>query len=347
MLGDRALGVAGEVSGKLADFGGQLVYLNRRHRWNWAAALEVSPYRIGYLSRRDDPATGQTTVTETIERQPSRGAFGVTSYPFNSSTRVEFAGGMHALSFTRQVRTGTYITATRELIDIEEETSAIAPTLYLAQARAALVHDTSFFGATSPLYGARYRLEIGRTAGSLHYVTALADWRRYYLPVEPFTIAVRALHYGRYGQDAENDQLVDLYAGHPEFVRGYGVGSFSAADCLRGAGSSECGVFRSLLGSRVLVANLELRAPLMGLFSGTLEYGRLPLDVALFADAGVAWSDVDRPEFAGGARRIVRSVGGAIRANAFNLFALEISVARPLDRANRSLQWQLGIRQGF
>jgi Tol biopolymer transport system component len=347
MLGDRALGVAGEVSGKLADFGGQLVYLNRRHRWNWAAALEVSPYRIGYLSRRDDPATGQTTVTETIERQPSRGAFGVTSYPFNSSTRVEFAGGMHALSFTRQVRTGTYITATRELIDIEEVTSAIAPTLYLAQARAALVHDTSFFGATSPLYGARYRLEIGRTAGSLHYVTALADWRRYYMPAEPFTIAVRALHYGRYGQDAENDQLVDLYAGHPEFVRGYGVGSFSAADCLRGAGSSECGVFRSLLGSRVLVTNLELRAPLVGLFSGTLEYGRLPLDVALFADAGVAWSDIDRPEFAGGARRIVRSVGGAIRANAFNLFALEISVARPLDRANRSLQWQLGIRQGF
>jgi hypothetical protein len=347
MLGDRALGVAGEVSGKLADFGGQLVYVNRRHRWNWAAALEVSPYRIGYLSRRDDPATGRTTITETIERQPSRGAFGIASYPFNMSTRVEFTGGVHALSFTREVRTGTYATATRELLSLDQETTTIAPNLYLAQVRAAVVHDTSYFGATSPLYGGRYRLELGRTAGSLHYVTALADWRRYFMPVEPVTVAIRALHYGRYGQDAEDHQLVDLYAGHPEFVRGYGVGSFSAADCLRGAEGAECSVFRSLIGSRVLVANLEVRAPLVGLVTGTLDYGRVPFDVAFFADAGVAWSDVDRPEFAGGARAVVRSIGGAVRANAFNLFAVELSIARPLDRENRRLQWQLGIRQGF
>ena len=59
------------------------------------------------------------------------------------------------------------------------------------------------------------------------------------------------------------------------------------------------------------------------------------------------WSDVDRPEFAGGARGVVRSIGGAIRANAFNLFAVELSIARTLDREDRSLQWQLGIRQGF
>jgi hypothetical protein len=36
-----------------------------------------------------------------------------------------------------------------------------------------------------------------------------------------------------------------------------------------------------------------------------------------------------------------------VRANAFNLFAVELSIARPLDRENRRLQWQLGIRQGF
>jgi Tol biopolymer transport system component len=347
MLGDRALGVSGEVSGRLADFGGQLVYVNRRHRWNWAAALEVSPYRIGYLSRRDDPAQGRTTVTETIERQPSRGAFGFASYPFNGSTRVEMSGGLHALSFSRQTRIGTYVTATRELIDIVEENTSLGPNLYVAQARAALVHDTSFFGATSPLYGGRYRLEVGRTGGSLNYTTALLDWRRYYMPAEPFTLGVRALHYGRYGQDSEDDQLIDLYAGHPELVRGYGVGSFSAADCLRGATGAECGVFRSLIGSRLLVVNLELRAPLVGLFTGSLEYGRVPFDVALFADAGVAWSDRDHPEFAGGVRGVVRSVGGAIRANAFGLFAVELAVARPLDRVDRGLQWQLGIRQGF
>src|SRR5690606_28454671 len=39
MLGDRALGVGAQIGGTLADFGGRLVYINRQHRWNWAASL--------------------------------------------------------------------------------------------------------------------------------------------------------------------------------------------------------------------------------------------------------------------------------------------------------------------
>ena len=38
MLGDRNLGVYAQVGGSLADFGGELVYINRKHRWNWGAA---------------------------------------------------------------------------------------------------------------------------------------------------------------------------------------------------------------------------------------------------------------------------------------------------------------------
>ncbi len=48
MLGDRMLGVAGQVGGSLADFGGQLAYLNRKHRWNWAASS--SSCRIGWAT---------------------------------------------------------------------------------------------------------------------------------------------------------------------------------------------------------------------------------------------------------------------------------------------------------
>lgn len=42
----------------------------------------------------------------------------------------------------------------------------------------------------SPVYGARSRFEVGRTAGSLNFTTVLVDWRRYYMPVRPWTIAV-------------------------------------------------------------------------------------------------------------------------------------------------------------
>src|SRR5690606_19837663 len=62
MLGDRSLGVQAQIGGTLADFGGQFVYVSRRHRWNWSAAVAAVPLTIGYLQRRDDAASPTTQV---------------------------------------------------------------------------------------------------------------------------------------------------------------------------------------------------------------------------------------------------------------------------------------------
>ena len=51
------------------------------------------------------------------------------------------------------------------------------------------------------------------------------------VPVRPFTLAARLLHYGRYGSDAEDSRLQPLYLGWPGLVRGYTVGSFDASEC--------------------------------------------------------------------------------------------------------------------
>jgi hypothetical protein len=155
------------------------------------------------------------------------------------------------------------------------------------------------------------------------------------------------MHYGRYGQDSDHARLIGLYAGYPEFVHGYGVGSFSPAECPAAGGSLECEVFGRLIGSRLAVANVEVRAPLRALFTGVLEYGRIPIDVVGFFDIGVAWTRHERPAFAGGTRGVVRSAGAAVRINVFGLLPLEVSAARPFDRVDRSLQMQIGIRQGF
>ena len=136
-----------------------------------------------------------------IERQTSRGVFGRTAYPFSSATRLEFGGGARALTFTRDARIRVYSIETGELIDRREEHTRIGQTLYLAEANVAIVRDTSFFGATGPIYGSRSRLEVGQSIGTLKYTTLLADWRRYFMPKRPVTIAVRALHFGRYGRD--------------------------------------------------------------------------------------------------------------------------------------------------
>ena len=45
-------------------------------------------------------------------------------------------------------------------------------------------------------------------------------------------------------------------------------------------------VIDELAGSRIAVANLEVRAPLLGLLTGDLVYGRVPIEAIAFADIG-------------------------------------------------------------
>jgi hypothetical protein len=348
MLGDRGLGVAAQIGGSLSDIGGQIVYMNRRHRWNWAVSGVVAPQSAGYVVNTRDPVTGDVRVTEVIDRQPIRAVLGTVAYPLSPATRLELSGGAQALSFTREFRTGTYDGSTGRLTDVTRGEFPVGERMYLSLGQVALVNDNSYFGATSPIYGGRSRLEFGHTSGTVRYSTVLVDVRRYYMPVRPFTFAVRGLHYGRYGRDSEHDQVLDLYVGHPEFVHGYGINSMTAVECYRTPNPTpSCEVFNNLVGSRMAVANFEVHAPFPGLFKGEIQYGRLPVDVVAFFDAGVAWSSGEKPAFLQGSRQLVRSIGGAARFNLFSLMVLEVAASRPLDRADRKLQWQVGLTQGF
>ena len=40
------------------------------------------------------------------------------------------------------------------------------------------------------------------------------------MPVRPYTIALRGMFFGRYGNDAEDLRLPTLYLGYPGLVRG-------------------------------------------------------------------------------------------------------------------------------
>jgi hypothetical protein len=286
-------------------------------------------------------------VSEIISRQTVRGLTGTVSYPLNVATRVEFSGGLRQHTFGLEVRTRVYDYTTGNFIKQTEAKEPGAAPLYLADGRVALVNDTALFGATSPIFGARSRLEVGQSLGTMKYTTVLADVRRYFMPVRPVTIAVRASQYSRWGRDSVHPQLVELYAGYPELVHGYGLGSFDPSDCeVRGAGGT-CAVFNNLRGSGMLIGNIEVRAPLMGLLKGEIDYGRVPIEIAGFFDAGLVWSTDDLPTYFGGTREVVRSVGAAARVNLFGLFIVEIAASHPFDRTGQRLQWQVGFRQGF
>lgn len=173
MLGDRVLSVGAQVSGDIDDLGGQLSYLSRRHRWNWAASLDAVPYRLGYLTWEKDTEAGTTTLREVVERQTYRGGSFMTAYPFSRATRLEVGAGAHAVSFTREIRDRVYDTATEDLLERRDSEEQVARSLGLYELTGALVHDTSLNGAISPILGRRYRFEMRTTRGSLQYSTAV------------------------------------------------------------------------------------------------------------------------------------------------------------------------------
>ena len=350
-LGNHNLYVAidantyGGFSDLYRNTGAMAAYTNLTHRWNWGVSGGQVPYVSGY-------ATAGLTQTGYVEqeilfRQTYRGVEGRASYPLSTARRVEVGTGFQQISFDQQIRTLQYSRAGQFLGQSTERT-ALADTLNMTTATAALVHDTSVFGATSPISGQRSRFEVTPAFGSLDFTTAIADYRRYFMPASFYTIAGRVMHYGRYGNDGESTSLYPLYLGYPQFVRGYGTGSIRASECVAGAAGGTCEIYDRMLGSRLLVANLELRFPLLrpfGVRNGM--YGPVPVEVAFFADGGVAWTKSQRPSFAGGDREPVSSTGVSFRLNLFGYAVAQTDFAYPLQRPGRGWVWAFNLTPGF
>ena len=129
------------------------------------------------------------------------------------------------------------------------------------------------------------------------------------------------------------------------------------------SGLVSCPAFDNLLGSSMLFGNAEFRFPLFGvLHLGTGYYGALPVEMAIFGDAGVAWNGTKQAWFLPGAqgpncqdadvspctRRPVFSAGVAWRLNLLGFAVLEIDAARPFNRPGvNGFVWQFGLTPGF
>ena len=347
MLGNHTVGTSAQVTNRFDEFGGSLFYLNRKHRWNWGVGIDQTPYvSRGYETFMVNQGGDQLYVENEYRiLQIDRSISGMISYPFSRALRIEATGGGRQLGLKQDLRSNVYSMTTGQLIDRTDEELASFDNLNLGQASAALVYDTSIFGVTSPIRGSRYRFELSQSAGSLNYSGVLGDFRTYLMPVRPVTFAFRGMFYGRYGGDAEDQRLPTLFLGYSGLVRGYDPASFEAGECGITTDGS-CPAFDRLIGSRVALMNAEMRVPLWSLFGGDNFYGPLPVEMALFGDAGVAWGRGSRPTFADGDREIVSSIGAALRANVFGFAVVEIDYVKPLNR-DRGWLWQFSLRPGF
>jgi len=195
----------------------------------------------------------------------------------------------------------------------------------LIETAAALVYDTSLFGATAPVLGSRYRFEAAPAFGDLSLLTLTADYRRYLMPVRPFSLALRLQHVGRYGSDAADPRLLPLVWTLRDLVRGYDPNDVLST-------------------SKYTVANAELRVPLVGPFGRVSGSNALPIDAFVFADAGAF--DSRSTLSTAISRTMLRSVGAGARLNAGG-FVFEFAAVRPLDQLPHSWTLAVNFRPGF
>ncbi len=346
MLGTRTVVMAGGTSTYLVDTSALAGYLNSSHRLNWGVVAQRTPYIVGYNYSIDmGQIAGQTAIIEQEEiiRQINWELQGFASYPLSRVQRIEVGAGARYLQFNDTLYTRAYDYYTEMLIYQDHESLSLAKSLGLAFASAALVYDTGVFGATSPILGQSYILSVQPSFGSINYNTIQAEYRRYLMPIRPFTLAFRALHYGRYGSGADDNRLWPIYIGYWDLVRGYDYNSFSYDEFTDGGFD-----FYRLYGNKMLLANLELRFPLFGLFGiGKGFYGIWPVEAYAFYDFGTAWTNSRKTSLLNGPLKPVTSAGVGLRTNVFGFLVLGVNYVYPFDRPRKGWHFQFSFSPGF
>jgi hypothetical protein len=347
-LGNHLLGAGVAVAGGVRDVSFAVNYMNRTSRWNWGVYTEMVPLVSGSVSQGLTTINGQPVIVQRTDlfRETYLQSGVVTAYPLSRVTRVEFNAGARRISFSRELIDQYFDPGSGDFLGEERSDLPSGDALPLFDLGAALIRDTSVFGATSPIRGQRTRVELSPTFGDLRFNSLTLDHRMYAMPKQPVTFAGRALHVGRYGPDGEDPRLSELFLGYSTLVRGYDVDAFSDTLCsptLTGA----CPEFDRMFGSRILVFNGEVRLPAGALATGRLDYGPVPVELFGFFDAGVAWTQAERPSFANGNRDWIYSAGVGARVNLFGFAVAELNLARPLVRPISGWQFVFNLRPGW
>ena len=352
MLGNHRLALSGELNGRLSEARAFAGYTNVSRRWKWTTGLSQAPYY--FLSADSLTPLGGTEykedqqVTVFIARQ----LFGIAAHPMNRFTRIEAGLGVNNIGRRRWFISRKILDARRATV-FGRDSIVDDPMLNYIDAQIAYVSDNTLSGYTGPVVGRRYRFQISPVAGSYNWIEYLADYRRYDPVIFNYlTVATRLYTNLSVGRD---ELQFPKYIARPDYVRGYDrTNSFYAGCPVVGANTANCSAIQ-LLGSRVAVANAELRFPLLRRVElGVLPVALPPVEGVAFYDMGVAWSRNQtlygsRPDGYNSMtqRYPVRSWGGGIRVNLFNYALLRWDYAIPLDRPERKGFWTWSLWPGF
>ena len=367
VLGNNQLFGGVAMNGEISDFGGNLAWLNRAHRINYGASIGRTPFRsFGLLDARLDTLQVAEDAVAVVGNSPylirrlyQDQATLFAQLPISTKLRVEASASASLYSsrvdeYARYFNPQTGFPVTLQNQRPERRRDLEGESFFLGTAGVAVVGDDSRFGLTAPIKGYRYRFGVDQYLGEFDFTSVTADYRRY-LWFGKGSLAVRALHQGRYG--GNGNDLFPLYLGSPWFLRG--LTGNDALPALDAAGRD----ISELLGSKVLVGNVEVRIPFTGPKQLALIGSKfLFTDLNFFVDGGAAFTDLNQfrgqtvtldengeplinpvtgePYVARPGVRPVFTAGVSTRINVFGQLVLEPYLARPLlDGAS----WSFGL----
>ncbi len=340
MVGDYQLYSSLAINGQIYDFGGAITFVNFKNKINWGVSFSHIPYKYNYY---DNPSPD--TIIESNSRIP------VTKYPLSTLTIFEDALTLFAvkpISQTQRFEAFTsfsYYSYRLDQIDyyydslgnyINYNIERNLPTDHgfgMGAIGTAYTLDNAYMGIASPLRGQRFRLEVQQYFGTINFKSILFDYRKYFF-LNPLCIATRIYHYGRYGNmptsNSTKDVIQALYIGWPWLVRGFDYNYINNM-----AKNNDSAKINQLFGSRIGVANLELRIP----FTGPARLCLIPFkyfvsELSFFLDGGIAWDPGKKLAFTtkdySKYCTPVGSYGVSLRINLFGVMILEPYYAVPM-----------------
>jgi WD40 repeat protein len=351
LLGNHQLAVAGNVYGRLSDASAFLGYANLSHRLQYTTGISQDPIYVPLAGQQGEIAPGIFRFETIYLRYVVRNLFLSGQYPFNRFTRVETGLQFNSIS-QGVVRVFQDCSNAGYCTDVQFKNDTTLPTINYVTPSTAFVSDNTLFGTTGPVMGRRMRFQVSHSVGKINFSDFLADYRRYDpIIFNTLTFATRFLSSISVGPD---EGFFPKYIGRPDFVRGYDRANFNFYDCTSVIGTQAQCNNAQLAGSRVAVANAELRFPIIRRFDVGSAFGLPPVDGLIFYDAGLAWSRGQTPHLGRAPdnndptinRYPLTSWGGGLRVNLFNLAILRWDYARPLS-GDRKPNWTFSLGASY
>ncbi len=353
MLGNEQLLFAAYVNGRISEALVNATYVNMSHRLNWAATVGQEPYYFLEPSQiRSDGVDSATFITN-LRRIVVRSVGAQAIYPLSRFKRVEFGITASSISDRLQQIFEPYQPSTGLPTANPSEREVSLPGASYIQPTLAYTFDNSLNGYVGPFYGRRYRLEASQSIGGWRYFEGLADYRRYDHLVGPFTLATRALYFGRIGRDASRFRV---FLGNTDLLRGNTSGSYYRNECRTTDANTftGCNELDRLVGTQLAVGSAELRFPLLNASFGFLPVGFPPIEGALFYDVGLAWNEGDQLRWSRrpgdsptGVRTPLQTFGASARMNLFNFVILRLDYSIPQERRMIKGYWTLSLGPVF